>query len=104
MLKHGGAWIIFSHGLPEDRLEYLENDDTTSVEFLTFEVNVHAVPKPLLDPYGVPDIKNPEELYFVYVCIKNPMRSKQKDDKKNRMLQQKQGKKVRAGESRRMNW
>ena len=66
-----------------------------SVEFLSFEVNVHAVPKPLLDPYGVADLKDPEELYFVYVCIKNPVRSKQKDDKKNRTLQQKQGKKVR---------
>ena len=29
VLKHGGAWLIFSHGLPEDRLEHLENEDTS---------------------------------------------------------------------------
>ena len=45
-------------------------------------------------------MKNPEELYFVYVCIKNPTKSKQKDDKKNRLLQQKEGKKALAKKMR----
>eukprot|EP00520_Triparma_pacifica_P015716 CAMPEP_0118668148 /NCGR_PEP_ID=MMETSP0785-20121206/20188_1 /TAXON_ID=91992 /ORGANISM="Bolidomonas pacifica, Strain CCMP 1866" /LENGTH=344 /DNA_ID=CAMNT_0006562695 /DNA_START=74 /DNA_END=1105 /DNA_ORIENTATION=+ len=96
VLKHGGAWIIFSHGRPEDRLEQLENDDSSSIEFLSFECNVHAIPKPLIDIYGVPDLKDPDELYFVYVCIKNPTKSKQKDDKKNRGIAAKQGKKALA--------
>jgi hypothetical protein len=96
VLKHGGAWIIFSHGRPEDRLEHLENDDNSSIEFLSFECNVHAVPKPLVDIYGTPDLKDPDELYFVYVCIKNPSKSKQKDDKKNRGIAAKQGKKALA--------
>ena len=96
VLKHGGAWIIISHGLPEDRLEHLENDDSSSIEFLSFQCNVHALPKPLTDLYSIPDLKNPEELYFVYVCIKNPVKSKLKDDKKNRQFAAKEGKKALA--------
>jgi len=96
IIKHGGSWVIFSHGLPEDRISHFECDDVTSVEFLSFEVTVHAVAKPLLDPFGVPDLKDPDELYFVYVCTKNPVKSKQKDDRKNRILVQKEGKKALA--------
>ncbi|GMI19394.1 hypothetical protein TeGR_g6850, partial [Tetraparma gracilis] len=91
---------VISHGLPEDRLEHFENDDSSSVDFLSFDCNIHALPKPLLDPYSVPDLKNPEELYFVYVCIKNPVKSKQKDDKKNRIFLQKEGKKALAKKMR----
>ncbi|GMH48497.1 hypothetical protein TrRE_jg383, partial [Triparma retinervis] len=50
----------------------------------------------LVDIYGIPDLKDPDELYFVYVCIKNPSKSKQKDDKKNRGIAAKQGKKALA--------
>ena len=80
----------------QDRIGHFECDDITTVDFLSFEVSVHAVAKPLVDPYGVPDLKDPDELYFVYVCTKNPLKSKQKDDKKNRILVQKEGKKALA--------
>ena len=94
ILKHGGAWIIISHGLPEDRMQHFENDDAQSGDFLSFDCNVHAVAKPLTNPYGVADLKDPDELYFIYVCIKNPAKAKQKDDKANRIYAQDEGKKA----------
>jgi SAM-dependent methyltransferase len=96
VLKHGGAWVILSCGNPESRLEHFENPDSNSIDFLSFECNVHALPKPLLSPYAVPDLRDPDQLYFIYVCIKNPVKSKQKDDKKNRVFLAKEGKKALA--------
>ena len=84
--------LIHTYGSPQ----HFENGDNSSGDFLSFECNVHALPKPLVDPYGVPDLKDPDELYFCYVCIKNPQKSKQKDDKKNRLFLQKEGKKALA--------
>jgi hypothetical protein len=94
VLKDGGTWIIFSNGLPEDRLPHFENDDQTSIEFLSFDCTVYAVAKPNVDAHKVTDLKNLDELYFVYVLTKDPDKAKVKIYRKNKLFLQKEGRKA----------
>uniref|UniRef100_A0A7S1FQ83 Methyltransferase domain-containing protein n=1 Tax=Corethron hystrix TaxID=216773 RepID=A0A7S1FQ83_9STRA len=79
------VWITISRGLPEEMLGYFENDDTESSGFHTFDCVVHAIIKP--NVYGEENtfLKNCDDLYYVYVCRKNPQKIKAKAAKRNRV-------------------
>ena len=60
VLKPDGVYIMISYGLPEARLNYLEN------ESYGWTVTVHTVPK------GVGDAKegDPDSFHYIYCCKK----------------------------------
>lgn len=45
-------------------------------------VEVATIPKPTVDPYQVVNFKDLDELYFLYICEKDPKLDKEKDQKK----------------------
>jgi len=71
ILKPLGIYFCVSHGLPETRLDKLENTDEESEEFLAWFCEVHAVPKNEVNPYKVSQLKDPNDVYYVYTCSKD---------------------------------
>mmetsp|Transcript_5468 Transcript_5468/g.11169 ORF Transcript_5468/g.11169 Transcript_5468/m.11169 type:complete len:321 (-) Transcript_5468:29-991(-) len=88
VLTNNGVYISISYGRPENRLTEFDNDDPEDSGFLSWNVAVHTIPKPTVNPYTVVDMKNLDELYFVYVCTKDQKLAREKDDKreKERMI------------------
>ena len=89
------TFICFSFGQPEDRLNFLDNDDPEEKGFLAWTVDVHAIPKPTRDPYAVADLSKPSDVYYVYVCTKNEKLDNEKDLKKKHEELLKKGKKIK---------
>ena len=51
VLKPNGVFFIVSYGVPDNRLQYLENED------YSWTVTVHTVPKPTVSATAVPNWK-----------------------------------------------
>jgi hypothetical protein len=64
VLNGAGVFFIVSYGVPDNRLNYLENDD------YAWTVTVHTVPKPTVSATAVPDTKDANSVHDVYVCQK----------------------------------
>uniref|UniRef100_A0A7S2V7W5 Methyltransferase type 11 domain-containing protein n=1 Tax=Fibrocapsa japonica TaxID=94617 RepID=A0A7S2V7W5_9STRA len=64
VLKPNGVFFIVSYGVPENRLQYLENDD------YSWQVSEHTIPKPTVTAAAVPDTKDANSVHYVYVCQK----------------------------------
>merc|ERR1711988_558570 len=64
VLKPNGVFFIVSYGVPDNRLQYLENED------YSWTVTVHTVPKPTVSATAVPDTKDANSVHYVYVCQK----------------------------------
>lgn len=78
VLKDGGLWIVISHAGPELRLEYFENEDSSDMNFMAFDcTHVYHEFADLED-------QNPstqdEDGYYIYICKKDPEKSKRKGD------------------------
>merc|ERR1711988_1506257 len=71
-----------SYARPEIRLGEYDNDDVDEAGFLPWAVEVATIPKPTVDPYQVVNFKDLDELYFLYICEKDPKLDKEKDQKK----------------------
>ena len=52
-LNPEGMFFCLSFGLPENRLDKIEDTDDESPGYLAWEVEVHAIPKLLPNPYVV---------------------------------------------------
>ena len=89
-----GVYICFSYGRPEDRLTEIDCNEIEDKNFLAWNVDVQHIPKRMLDPYAVPDMKNLDNLYWVYVCEKDSMMEREKYDKMRG--KSKKGKKLRV--------
>ena len=63
ILKPSGLFFCVSYGLPETRLEKLENVDPEDEEHLAWFCEVHAIPKNEVNPYKVSQLKEPCLLY-----------------------------------------
>uniref|UniRef100_A0A7S2GCN9 Methyltransferase type 11 domain-containing protein n=1 Tax=Florenciella parvula TaxID=236787 RepID=A0A7S2GCN9_9STRA len=64
VLKAHGVFFIVSYGVPDNRLQYLENED------YSWTVSVHTVPKPTVSATAVPDTKDANSVHYIYVCQK----------------------------------
>ena len=64
VLKPNGVFFIVSYGVPDNRLQYLENED------YSWTVTVHTVPKPTVSATAVPDTKDANSVHYVFVCQK----------------------------------
>ena len=71
ILKPSGLFFCVSYGLPETRLEKLENIDPEDEEHLAWFCEVHAIPKNEVNPYKVSQLKEPTDVYYVYTCRKD---------------------------------
>ncbi|CAM9918255.1 unnamed protein product [Discosporangium mesarthrocarpum] len=63
-LKPKGVYLICSYGVPDNRMQYLENDD------YSWTVTVHSIPKPTISAAAVPDTKDANSVHYIYVCKK----------------------------------
>ena len=63
-LSQHGVFYIVSYGVPDNRLQYLENED------YSWSVTVHTVPKPTVSATAVPDTKDANSVHYIYVCQK----------------------------------
>lgn len=64
VLKVHGVFMIVSYGVPDNRLQYLDNED------YSWMVNTHTVPKPTVSATAVPDTKDANSVHYIYVCQK----------------------------------
>jgi len=65
VLKPSGIFYIVSYGVPDNRLNYLEQED------YGWQVTVHTVPKPTVSATAVPDTKDANSVHYIYVCQKS---------------------------------
>ena len=71
VLKPEGIFLMTSCALPESRLEYMEDDRLESKDYMSWDVLVHAVPKPAVDRWKILDLNDFTNYYYIYVCLKN---------------------------------
>lgn len=64
VLKPKGVYFVISYGVPDNRMQYLENED------YSWTVHVHTVPKPTVSATAVPDTKDANSVHYIYVCCK----------------------------------
>lgn len=64
VLKSHGVFFIVSYGVPDNRRQYLENED------FSWTVSIHTVPKPTVSATAVPDTKDANSVHYIYVCQK----------------------------------
>lgn len=64
VLKPSGVFFVVSYGVPDNRMQYLENEDYSWV------VTTHTVPKPTVSATAVPDTKDANSVHYIYVCAK----------------------------------
>ncbi|KAH8062786.1 methyltransferase [Aureococcus anophagefferens] len=64
VLKPNGIFFVVSYGVPDNRMQYLENEDYSWV------VTTHTVPKPTVSATAVPDTKDANSVHYIYVCAK----------------------------------
>ena len=76
-----GVYICFSYARPEDRLTEIDCIEIEDPNFLAWNVDVQHMPKRMTDPYAVPDMKNLDNLYWVYVCEKDGQMERDKWEK-----------------------
>eukprot|EP00611_Tribonema_gayanum_P030726 TRINITY_DN861_c1_g2_i2.p2 TRINITY_DN861_c1_g2~~TRINITY_DN861_c1_g2_i2.p2 ORF type:complete len:326 (-),score=139.27 TRINITY_DN861_c1_g2_i2:772-1749(-) len=82
ILRDDGVFICVSSGRPEERLELLERwelDIFRADQLLPWDVHVDAIAKPTVKAYDTPDLSDPEEVYYIYVCMKDPEKWAVKD-------------------------
>ena len=65
VLKPGGVFVCVSYGVPENRLQYMENDD------YGWRVTVKTLPKPTISATGAPDATDPTQSHIVYILQRN---------------------------------
>ena len=72
ILKPDGVYIIVSHSGPEIMIPFLDStDDCADVDdFYGWEVEAHQIAKPTIDRHKIPDLFDPQNTYFIYVCVK----------------------------------
>ena len=64
VLKPSGVFFVVSYGVPDNRMQYLENED------YSWTVTTHTVPKPTVSATAVPDTKDANSVHYIYVCAK----------------------------------
>ena len=64
VLKPAGVFFVVSYGVPDNRMQYLENED------YSWTVTTHTVPKPTVSATAVPDTKDANSVHYIYVCAK----------------------------------
>ena len=64
VLKPSGILFVVSYGVPDNRMQYLENED------YSWTVTTHTVPKPTVSATAVPDTKDANSVHYIYVCAK----------------------------------
>ena len=64
VLKPSGVLFVVSYGVPDNRMQYLENED------YSWTVTTHTVPKPTVSATAVPDTKDANSVHYIYVCAK----------------------------------
>ena len=64
--------------------------------FLAWIVSVHSIAKKTEDEHAVPDLKDWNQSYFIYVCQKTAKLDGDKDNKKKALEYAKSGKKLRG--------
>lgn len=64
VLKPSGVFFIVSYGVPENRMQYLENED------FSWKVTTHTVPKPTVSASAVSDTKDANSVHYIYICQK----------------------------------
>mmetsp|Transcript_12368 Transcript_12368/g.24539 ORF Transcript_12368/g.24539 Transcript_12368/m.24539 type:complete len:209 (+) Transcript_12368:39-665(+) len=64
VLKPSGVYMVISYGVPDNRLNYLENED------YSWTVTVHQVAKPTVSASAVPDTKDANSVHYIYCCVK----------------------------------
>ena len=94
--KPTGLFFCLSFGLPENRLDKIEDTDDESEGFLAWEVEVHAIPKLLPNPYVVSALKEPGDVYYVYTCRKDEKMHNEKMLKKKAEKAKAMGKKLKT--------
>ncbi|CAM9725551.1 unnamed protein product [Chrysoparadoxa australica] len=73
ILAPDGAFICITYSKPEARLPLLEVFDLDKPdEALSWDVHVDAIAKPTHKKWHFPNLNDPNEVYFIYVCIKDP--------------------------------
>ena len=94
ILTPEGLFFCVSFGLPENRLDKIEETDEESDGFLAWNVEVHAIPKLMVNPYNVSQLKKPEDVYYVYTCRKEEKMDNEKMLKKKAEKARAAGKKI----------
>ena len=94
ILTPEGLFFCVSFGLPENRLDKIEDTDEESDGFLAWEVEVHAIPKLMPNQYKVSQLKKPEDVYYVYTCRKEEKMDNEKMLKKKAEKARAAGKKI----------
>ena len=87
--------MVVSAHRPERLLRYFECDDVESDEFTSFECRVYTVPKPRWKDDGgggiggagrddddYDDVLDLDGCYFVYVCVRDPVRARDLEARK----------------------
>mmetsp|Transcript_4187 Transcript_4187/g.13771 ORF Transcript_4187/g.13771 Transcript_4187/m.13771 type:complete len:207 (-) Transcript_4187:149-769(-) len=64
VLKSNGVFFVVSYGVPDNRTQYLENED------YSWKVTTHTVPKPTVSAASTPDTQDANAVHYVYVCQK----------------------------------
>jgi len=64
VLKPKGVFFIVSYGIPENRLQYLQNED------YSWKVDHFTIPKPTVSATSVPDAKDAQSVHYIYICQK----------------------------------
>ena len=64
VLRPGGVFFAVSYGTPENRLQYMENDE------YGWRVQVKTLAKPTISAAGAPDVTDPSQVHFVYILVK----------------------------------
>ncbi len=64
VLKPDGVFLIVSYGIPDNRLQYLQE------ETYKWRVSVHTVPKPSCSSLVAADPKDKANVHYVYICQK----------------------------------
>ena len=95
VLSPTGLFVCVSYGLPEMRLDMLDNTDEDAEGFLAWDVEVHAIPKPMVDPYKVSKLQDPNDVYYVYTCKKTDKMDNEKELKKKAARARAMGKKLK---------
>ncbi|CAN0208736.1 unnamed protein product, partial [Phaeothamnion confervicola] len=74
-----GAFVCISHAPPAQRLPLLEDFDADRpATMLAWDVHVDAIAKPTPQRFALPDLTDASEMYFIYVCLKNPDKAARK--------------------------
>ena len=71
LLNDSGVFFLVTHGLPEERINYLEQYDLAEPGYTPWFVDVQAVGKPKQYENEVLDLDDPDNSYFIYIAKKD---------------------------------